>query len=91
MEHPTRTEDRRLDYAFSPASSDRANLRTELIQDRGLTSPASAQEESLIVDDRSDLSPARAVEEKLMSLLRNASLPVSHLQMRGLVRARCEV
>jgi hypothetical protein len=45
-------------------------------------------EETLIDDDRSKLTPAQAVESKLMSRLQGASLPVSHLQMRGLVRSR---
>jgi len=63
----------------------------------GTTSRASASrfavslpEESLVVDDRSHLSPAQVVESRLMSRLRGCSLPVSHLQMRGLVRARYE-
>src|SRR4051794_13960834 len=47
-------------------------------------------EESLVVDDRSHLTPAQMVETKLISRLRESSLPVSHLQMRGLVRARYE-
>ncbi|HEX8200079.1 MAG TPA: hypothetical protein VF590_06300 [Isosphaeraceae bacterium] len=50
-------------------------------------SPAPA-EEMLIEDDRSKLTPAQAVERKLMSRLQGSSLPVSHLQMRGLVRSR---
>jgi hypothetical protein len=49
------------------------------------TAPA---EETLIDDDRSKLTPAQAVESRLMSRLQGASLPVSHLQMRGLVRSR---
>ncbi len=51
---------------------------------------ATLPEESMVVDDRSHLSPAQMVEQKLMSRLRESSLPVSHLQMRGLVRARYE-
>jgi hypothetical protein len=47
-------------------------------------------EESLVVDDRSHLTPAQAVENKLMSRLKESSLPVSHLQMRGLVKKRYE-
>ncbi len=43
-------------------------------------------EESLVDDGRSSVSPAQMVENKLMSLLQGASLPVSQLQMRGLVR-----
>jgi hypothetical protein len=45
-------------------------------------------DETLIVDDRSELTPAQAVEDKLVSLLRDTSLPVSHLQSRGILRGR---
>jgi hypothetical protein len=45
-------------------------------------------EENLIVDDRAALRPAEVVESKLTRLLQEASLPVSHLQMRGLLRTR---
>ncbi len=51
---------------------------------------ASLPEESLVVDDRSHLTPAQMVESKLISRLKESSLPVSHLQMRGLVRNRYE-
>jgi len=47
-----------------------------------------APEESLVVDDRCGLTPAQAVEGKLMNLLRDESLPVSQLQIRGLARGR---
>jgi hypothetical protein len=50
------------------------------------TSPG--QEEVLVVDDRAHLRPARIVESKLTRLLQEASVPVSQLQMRGLLRAR---
>jgi hypothetical protein len=50
----------------------------------------SLPEESLVVDDRSNLTPAQMVETKLISRLKDSSLPVSHLQMRGLVKARYE-
>ena len=50
----------------------------------------SLPEESLVVDDRSNLTPAQMVENKLITRLRESSLPVSHLQMRGLVRNRYE-
>ncbi len=50
-------------------------------------SPAQ-QEEVLVVDDRAALRPAQVVESKLTRLLQETSLPVSHLQMRGLLRAR---
>jgi hypothetical protein len=48
----------------------------------------SVHEEVLVVDDRAALRPAQVVESKLTRLLQEASLPVSHLQMRGLLRAR---
>lgn len=47
-------------------------------------------EESLVVDDRSQLSPAQMVENKLIHRLKELSMSVSHLQMRGLVRNRFE-
>jgi hypothetical protein len=50
-------------------------------------SPAQ-HEEVLVVDDRAALRPAQVVESKLTRLLQETSLPVSHLQMRGLLRAR---
>lgn len=45
-------------------------------------------DETLIVDDRAGISPAQAVEDKLSRMLKDASLPVSHLQMRKLLRPR---
>ncbi len=45
-------------------------------------------EETLVVDDRQAVRPAQLVENKLSSRLKEASLPVSHLQMRGLLRSR---
>ena len=50
----------------------------------------SLPEESMVIDDRSHLTPALMVENKLINRLRESSLPVSHLQMRGLVRNRYE-
>ena len=47
-------------------------------------------EESLVIDDRSQVSPAQMVENKLVSRLKELSMSVSHLQMRGLVRNRFE-
>jgi hypothetical protein len=47
-----------------------------------------SREEALIVDERTELRPAQVVESKLTRMLQNASVPVSHLQMRGLLRAR---
>ncbi|MGP0062737.1 MAG: hypothetical protein ACLQGP_03925 [Isosphaeraceae bacterium] len=50
--------------------------------------PLAGHEEILVVDDRAALRPAQVVESKLTRLLQEASLPVSHLQMRGLLRTR---
>lgn len=50
---------------------------------------ASSHEEMLVVDDRAALRPAQVVESKLTRLLQGASLPVSHLQMRGSLSTRC--
>ena len=50
--------------------------------------PPLGHEEVLVVDDRAALRPAQVVETKLTRLLQEASLPVSHLQMRSLLRAR---
>jgi hypothetical protein len=44
--------------------------------------------EEVVIDDRAMLRPAQAVESKLARMLQEASLPVSHLQMRGLLRVR---
>jgi hypothetical protein len=44
--------------------------------------------ESLSVDARALLRPAQVVENKLTRLLQEASVPVSHLQMRGLLKTR---
>ena len=46
------------------------------------------REEALVVDERSGLRPAHVVESKLTRMLKEASLPASHLQMRGLLRSR---
>ena len=72
----------------------------DVILDRAPVSPARAlaaqfaalmlPEESMVVDDRSHLTPAQMVENKLINRLKSSSLPVSHLQMRGMVRNRFE-
>ena len=56
--------------------------------ERDATALRSGFEEELIVDDRSAVSPAQAVENRLSRRLPDASLQVSHLQTRGLVRSR---
>jgi hypothetical protein len=54
----------------------------------GLVDGHAVAVEELIVDDRSAISPAQMVENKLTRMLKDASLPVSHLQMRGILRSR---
>jgi hypothetical protein len=49
---------------------------------------AAGPEEVLVVEERAHLRPAQVVESKLTRLLQEASLPVSHLQMRGLLTTR---
>ena len=46
------------------------------------------RDESLVVDVRWGMSPAQMVEDKLSRMLQDGSMPVSHLQMRKLVRPR---
>ena len=53
--------------------------------DRFTTSP---REEALIVDERTAWRPAQVVESKLMRMIKNASLPISHLKMCGILRSR---
>ncbi len=63
------------------------NLRSGI---RGALSArqASVPDEVLVVDERARLRPAQWVESKLTRLLQEASMPVSHLQMRGLLKVR---
>jgi hypothetical protein len=59
--------------------------------DRFASTPLqAANDEVVFIDERSELKPSQAVENRLVALLREASLPVSHLQMRGLIRGRCD-
>jgi hypothetical protein len=62
----------------------RSRTRFEAIEQPSLGS----RDEALVVDERAHLRPAQVVESKLTRILRDASLPVSHLQMRGLLRSR---
>jgi hypothetical protein len=54
---------------------------------QGVFRPAT-HDETLVVEERLQLRPAQVVERKLTRLLQEVSLPVSHLQMRGLLRSR---
>ncbi len=80
---------RPLNFVARPQRSVEIDDRPDRSKERA-SLQAIVPEESLIVDDRSGLTPAQAVESKLMNVLRHASLSVSHLQMRGLVRGRCD-
>jgi hypothetical protein len=54
----------------------------------GSDSDPAADEETLVVDDRSLRSPAQVVEDRLSRMLKGGTVPVSHLQTRGLIRRR---
>jgi len=74
-----------MPFATSPWMSPRpAEARLTDEADRfALSRFNAATDEVVVVDERSETSPAQAVEDRLISLLREASLPVSHLQLRG--------
>ncbi len=75
---------------IAPAAERVLGPRNERIGNRFGTesTPSAAHEEVLVVDDRAALRPAQVVESKLTRLLQEASLPVSHLQMRAMLRTR---
>jgi len=64
--------------------SDRLRAKEQV----GRLDAQATDEEVFIVDDRSAMSAAQMVENKLTRILKDASLPVSHLQMRNLLRSR---
>jgi len=53
-----------------------------------LMAGSGASSEELVVDDRCDLRPAQMVETKLTRVLGGGMVPVSHLQMRGMLHPR---
>lgn len=69
---------------------------TEVLVHRHTLSPEHAgsdrahesDDECLVVDSRWELSPAEVVENKLARKLRDATIPVSHMQSRCLLRER---
>ena len=79
-------------FTSAPLASETivTNLATPVARHLPSRFAVSLPEESLVVDDRSHLTPAQMVENKLIHRLKESSLPVSHLQMRGLVRNRYE-
>ncbi len=66
---------------------DKVRVRSTSVQG-GRVDVQATQQEVFIVDDRSAVSAAQMVENKLTRILKDASLPVSHLQMRNLLRSR---
>lgn len=76
---PTLTTDAIKDFR-RPRQSARPDARERL----AITPP----DEVLVVDERWAIRPAQAVETKLTNMLSDASIPVSHLQLRGLLRNR---
>jgi hypothetical protein len=56
--------------------------------ERSESAPVFASEEGLVIDDRASLRPAQVVENKLTRMLQETSLPISHLQMREILRGR---
>jgi hypothetical protein len=80
-----------IDDSIASAAGGPAPGRAQRVSDlRALDSRTAAPspEESLVIDDRCDLTPAQMVESKLTRVLGGATLLVSHLQMRGLLRQR---
>ena len=75
-----------LSVALAPAAAPPSLAARSLAARFASTLP----EESLVIDDRSQISPAQMVETKLINRLKELSMSVSHLQMRGLVRNRFE-
>jgi hypothetical protein len=81
-----------MDGSIVSTTDGSPNGRAKRVLDRlGIdprTSTAACAEESLVIDDRCDLSPAQMVETKLTRVLGGSTLPVSHLQMRGMLKNR---
>ena len=80
-----------MDGSVVSAVGGNGSSRTKHRNDRlGIDALAAttSPEESLVVDDRCDVRPAQLVETKLTRVLGSSMLPVSHLQMRGLLRQR---
>jgi hypothetical protein len=75
--------------ALRPHLEDSPITRSPIVPDRiTQTSHCADADESLVVDVRWGMSPAQMVEDKLSRMLQDGSMPVSHLQMRKLVRPR---
>jgi hypothetical protein len=81
-----------MDSTIATATGTIAVRSLRVLERRGLDSPvpsvSSSLEESMVIDDRCDLSPAQMVETKLTRVLGAGMVPVSLLQMRGMVHQR---
>ena len=73
---------------ISPATA--STLRTDDAERFAASRFCASNDETVAIDERSELTPSQAVENRLVALLKEASLPVSHLQMRRglMVRGR---
>ena len=86
-ENPKATLPVRINFSARPLGGvDTDRIRTP--EHGGRMDAPAAEEEVFIVDVRSAMSAAQMVENKLTRILKDASLPVSHLQMRNLLRSR---
>jgi len=66
----------------------RVQRGSDRLSREGMVAVTSANSEELVVDDRCDLRPAQMVETKLTRVLGGGMVPVSHLQMRGMLHPR---
>jgi hypothetical protein len=73
---------------ISPAPA--STVRTDDAERFTASRFCASTDETVAIDERSELTPSQAVENRLVALLSEASLPVSHLQMRRglMVRGR---
>jgi hypothetical protein len=78
-----------MHVALRPHLGDPLIVSKPIVPDRIVQISVFAEcDESLVVDVRWGMSPAQMVEDKLSRMLQDGSMPVSHLQMRKLVRPR---
>jgi hypothetical protein len=75
---------------MTPAAAPRTDRLSDDLDRFATPRFCAATDEVLAVDERSELTPSQAVENRLVALLKEASLPVSHLQVRRglMVRGR---
>jgi hypothetical protein len=76
--------------SWTPAGTAETRLTEDVDRFASVRLSSSVADEVVFVDERAEMTPSQAVEHRLVALLRTASLPVSHLQQRGLIRGRCD-